>query len=85
MNKATHIVLIDADFDKALKAANSINGQYFLNADEAMKEIKTSLGVKSKSRLEVAKIYELDNFRINVNNGSDILSDVFICFINIIE
>jgi hypothetical protein len=83
MNKATHIVLIDADFDKALKAANSINGQSFLNADEAMKEIKTSLGVKS--RLEVAKIYELDNFCINVNNGSDILSDVFICFINIIE
>lgn len=83
MNKATHIVLIDADFDKAFEAANSINGQSFLNADEAMKEIKTSLGVKS--RLEVANIYELDNFRINVNNGSDILSDVFICFINIIE
>ena len=83
MNKATHIVLIDADFDKALKAANSINGQSFLNADEAMKEIKTSLGVKS--RLVGVNIYELDNFRINVNNGSDILSDVFICFINIIE
>ena len=83
MKQATHIVLIDADFDKALEAANSISGQSFLTADEAMKEIKTSLGVKS--RLEVAKIYELDNFRINVNNGSDILSDVFICFINIIE
>jgi indole-3-glycerol phosphate synthase len=83
MNKATHIVLIDADFDKALKAANSINAQSFLNADEAMQEIKTSLGVKS--RLVGVNIYELDNFRINVNNGSDILSDVFICFINIIE
>jgi hypothetical protein len=83
MKQATHIVLIDADFDKAFETANLTNGHSFLNANEAMQEIKISLGVKS--RLEVAKIYELDNFRINVNGGSDILSDVFICFINITE
>ena len=75
MKKATHIVLIDADFDKALEAANLINGHSFLNADEAMKEIKTILGVKS--RLEGVNIYDLNNFRVNVNEGSDVLSDVF--------
>ena len=84
MNKATHIVLIDAAFETAFETANSIKGYSFLNADEAMEEIKRRIGT-SGLKLEVANIYELENFRINVNNGSDILTDVFICFINIIE
>ena len=82
MNKATHLVMIDAELENAYEAALSIGNKDFASIDEVVRAINEVVGPKPRIDSGI-NIYELDRFVQSVNSGQDILTDVFICFVNI--